>query len=61
MDDYRADVPRFPALRAFATLRLRVKFHTRAASDRLNPGKAGWYPMAALALLAAAAGCGFTG
>ena len=61
MDDYRAAVPRFPALRAFATLRLRVKFHMRAAFDGLSPRKAGWYPIAALALLAVAAALRFYG
>ena len=61
MDDYLAAIPRFPALRAFAALRLRVKFHMRAAFDRINPRKAGWYPIAALALLAAAAALRFYG
>ena len=61
MDDHRADVPRFPALRAFAALRLGVNFRMRAASDRLNPRKSGWYPIAALALLAIAAALRFYG
>ena len=59
MDDYRAAIPSFPALRAFATFRLRVKFHMRAAFNRLSPRKAGWYMAAALALLAATAGLRF--